>query len=164
MRVFHILLPMLWRNICVRIRLTNNLPLAVILFLLMRRRTEIFRWLVQHSLLRRILLTRLVISKPSSGWIVVWCHWWLIISITWRRISILMLTLEAKTKKSERVYLETNIDLQCKSINWFLCDRTTGINPFRPDTGRGEKINFKSLFSHFFVVPQKVLWRPLRPS
>ena len=26
------------------------------------------------------------------------------------------------------------------------------------------EITIKFLFSHFFVVPQKVLWRPLRPS
>ena len=26
------------------------------------------------------------------------------------------------------------------------------------------KINFQFLLSHFFVLPQKVLWRPLRPS
>ena len=26
------------------------------------------------------------------------------------------------------------------------------------------EINIKFLFSHFFMVPQKVLWRPLMPS
>ena len=146
MQVFHTLLSRLWGNICVRIRLTSNVSFAVILFLLMRRRTENFRWLVQHSLLRRILLTRLVISKPSSGWTVVWSHWWLIISITWRRINILMLTLEAKTKKRKCVYIETNSDLQCKSIDWFLHDRKTGLNPSRSDPGRGQKININFYF------------------
>ena len=33
------------------------------------------------------------------------------------------------------------------------------LNPSRPDPGRREKINLKFLFWHFFVVPQKVLWR-----
>ena len=31
------------------------------------------------------------------------------------------------------------------------------INPSRPDPGQQEKFNLKSLFSLFFVVPQKVL-------
>ena len=31
------------------------------------------------------------------------------------------------------------------------------INPSRPNPGRREKKSLKFLFSHFFVVPQKVL-------
>ena len=31
------------------------------------------------------------------------------------------------------------------------------VNPSRPDTGRREKSKLKVIFSHFFVVPQKVL-------
>ena len=31
------------------------------------------------------------------------------------------------------------------------------VNPSRPDPGQRESIYFKFLFSHFFVVPQKVL-------
>ena len=38
------------------------------------------------------------------------------------------------------------------------------INPSHPDPGRQEKFNLKFLFSNFLVVPQKVLWRSLRPS
>ena len=37
------------------------------------------------------------------------------------------------------------------------------INTSCPDSRQGEKINLKYFFTHFFVVPQKVLWRPLRP-
>ena len=43
-------------------------------------------------------------------------------------------------------------------------DDSLRINSSRPDPGQREKINLNFLFSHFFVVPQKVLWRPLRPS
>ena len=31
------------------------------------------------------------------------------------------------------------------------------VNPSRPDAGRREKSKLKVIFSHFFVVPQKVL-------
>ena len=37
-----------------------------------------------------------------------------------------------------------------------------GFNPSRSDPGQKEKINFKFLFSHFFVVPQKVLWKAIK--
>ena len=36
------------------------------------------------------------------------------------------------------------------------------INPSHLDLEQIEKIKF--WFSHFFVVPQKVLWRPLSPQ
>ena len=36
------------------------------------------------------------------------------------------------------------------------------VNPSRPDLRQREKFNLKFLFSHFFVVPQKVLWRPFK--
>ena len=36
------------------------------------------------------------------------------------------------------------------------------INPSRPDPERREKNQLKFLFSHFFVVPEKVLWNLLR--
>ena len=35
--------------------------------------------------------------------------------------------------------------------------RCKAINASRPDHGQGEKIKFKFLFPHVFVVPQKVL-------
>ena len=38
--------------------------------------------------------------------------------------------------------------------------RCKAINASRPDHGQGEKIKFKFLFPHVFVVPQKVLWGP----
>ena len=36
-----------------------------------------------------------------------------------------------------------------------------GFNPSLSYPGQKEKINFKFLFSHFFVVPQKVLWKAI---
>ena len=42
-----------------------------------------------------------------------------------------------------------------KKLNW--------VNPPRPDPGRRKRITL-NFFSHFFVVPRKVLWRPLRFS
>ena len=36
----------------------------------------------------------------------------------------------------------------------------TFLSPSRPDLGRREKINVNFLFSHFFLVPQKVLLKP----
>ena len=36
-------------------------------------------------------------------------------------------------------------------------NRPMDINLSRPYPGRREKINFKFLFSHFFLVPQKVI-------
>ena len=38
----------------------------------------------------------------------------------------------------------------------------TGFNPSRPDLGQREKINLKFLFSHFFVVPQKIFMKALK--
>ena len=35
-------------------------------------------------------------------------------------------------------------------------------NPSRPDPEQREKINWKLLFSLFFVMNQKALWRPLK--
>ena len=43
------------------------------------------------------------------------------------------------------------------AMMWYFQKRF--FNPSRPDPGQREKINF--LFSHFFVLSQKVLWRPL---
>ena len=37
---------------------------------------------------------------------------------------------------------------------------STNLNSSRPNPGRSEKIKWIFLFSHFFVVLQKVLWRP----
>ena len=34
------------------------------------------------------------------------------------------------------------------------------VNPFHPEPEQIGKINFKFLFSHFFVVPKNVLWKP----
>ena len=47
--------------------------------------------------------------------------------------------------------------------SYFTTDWNEWNNPSRPNPGRREKSNWNFLFSHFFVVLQKVLWRPLRP-
>ena len=43
----------------------------------------------------------------------------------------------------------------------FIIEKLKTLNPFRSDPGRREKINLGFLFSHFFVVLQKVLWTHL---
>ena len=47
---------------------------------------------------------------------------------------------------------------------WFAKLGRFQINPFRPDPWTKRKNSLKFLFSHFFMVPQKVLQMPLRPS
>ena len=42
-------------------------------------------------------------------------------------------------------------------VELVLSPNIIAFNPYRPDSGQIEKINLKFLFSHFFVVPQKVL-------
>ena len=43
------------------------------------------------------------------------------------------------------------------SFSLILTAKLFFFNPSCPDPGQREKINLKFLFSHFFLVPQKVL-------
>ena len=74
-----------------------------------------------------------------------------------------------------RVFVTTVLELfltivNCKEIvdcchrelhfGWDGILGSISVNPSYPDHGQREKINLKFLFWHFFVVPQKVIWRP----
>ena len=50
------------------------------------------------------------------------------------------------------------MNLKFSADSFLICVEFIIFNPSRPDPGQREKINLKFLFSHVFVVPQKVLW------
>ena len=52
-----------------------------------------------------------------------------------------------------KIFLKTD-------ISYLLILSVSGFSPSCPDPGRREENKLKFLFSHYFVVPQKVLWRP----
>ena len=70
------------------------------------------------------------------------------LSNMWLQVQILNFIAASKTKSNS--YFPKDYNNPARLL----------VNPFHHNPGRREKNEVKFLFSHFFVVPQKVLWRP----